>query len=112
MFLNHNHLKEAVLQCDGAANGADCHALVMWFDADFSDRVCKESPVTLTTSPHAPPTHWAQTVLTLRTPVYLHGDGAHLSAALAHERSSTVPLFEMIACNIPYYVSRILSLLL
>ena len=42
------------------------HAVVLWFDTHFSERFCAQHPVTLSTSPHAPPTHWAQTVLTLR----------------------------------------------
>lgn len=37
------------------------HALVLWFDTEFSDRFCKEKPVLLTTSPHEGQTHWAQT---------------------------------------------------
>ncbi len=42
------------------------HAIVLWFDTHFSERFCAQHPVTLSTSPHAPPTHWAQTVLMLR----------------------------------------------
>ena len=49
----------------------EAHALVLWFDTEFSARSCAERPVTLSTSPHAPQTHWAQTVLTLRQPVLL-----------------------------------------
>lgn len=51
-----------------------CHAFVMWFDALFSARFCAEHPVELSTSPFSPPTHWAQTVLTLRNPVVLGGE--------------------------------------
>lgn len=43
-----------------------CVAVVVWFDVHFSERFCAQRPVTLTTSPHAPATHWAQTVLVLR----------------------------------------------
>ena len=43
--------------------------LVLWFDTNFSSRFCAEHPVTLTTSPHAPQTHWAQTLFDLKTPV-------------------------------------------
>jgi protein arginine N-methyltransferase 3 len=45
--------------------------VVVWFDTEFSARFCKEHPVTLTTSPHAPLTHWAQTLFDLKTPVVL-----------------------------------------
>lgn len=48
-----------------------CHALVLWFDADFSARACAAAPVQLSTSPLEPQTHWAQTVLALRHPVTL-----------------------------------------
>ena len=47
----------------GGGGGGACHALVLWFDTHFSARFCREHPVTLSTSPHQPPTHWAQTVL-------------------------------------------------
>ena len=46
--------------------GPAVHAVVLWFDTHFSERFCAQLPVTLSTSPHAPPTHWAQTVLMLR----------------------------------------------
>ena len=52
------HFSEAA-----AAAGTPCHAIVLWFDTHFSARFCAEHPVTLSTSPHEPPTHWAQTVL-------------------------------------------------
>ena len=44
----------------------ECHAMVIWFDVEFSKRFCSQQPVTLSTSPFATPTHWAQTVLPLR----------------------------------------------
>ena len=40
--------------------------MVIWFDVEFSRRFCSQQPVTLSTSPFAAPTHWAQTVLPLR----------------------------------------------
>lgn len=36
--------------------------MVVWFDTEFSARFCTERPVVLSTSPHAPATHWAQTL--------------------------------------------------
>ena len=49
----------------------EVHTLVLWFDVEFSERFCAEEAVTLSNSPHAAPTHWAQTVLHLREPVAL-----------------------------------------
>jgi len=46
--------------------GGECTAVVVWFDVEFSQRFCKEHPVTLTTSPFSKQTHWAQTVLPLK----------------------------------------------
>ncbi|GMH33891.1 hypothetical protein BSKO_01725 [Bryopsis sp. KO-2023] len=51
-----------------------CHAIVMWFDALFSDRFCKENPVILSTSPYKTSTHWTQTVLALKVPVIMGGE--------------------------------------
>lgn len=48
-----------------------CHAIVLWFDTDFSSRHCKDAPVKLSTSVYEPPTHWAQTVLLLKESVVL-----------------------------------------
>lgn len=48
-----------------------CSNIVLWFDTAFSARHCTAHPVMLSTSPAGPMTHWAQTVLTLRTPVLL-----------------------------------------
>lgn len=52
----------------------ECHVLVLWFDAHFTARFCRERPVTLSTSPLAEPTHWAQVALTLSHPVPLTDD--------------------------------------
>jgi hypothetical protein len=49
-------------------------AVVLWFDTDFSAARCPEAPVKLSTSPHSPATHWAQTVLPLQQPVMLSGE--------------------------------------
>ena len=56
--------------------------VVLWFDTEFSSRFCKEHPVTLTTSPHAAPTHWAQTLFDLKTPLILSGTHVHNAAAV------------------------------
>ncbi|KAL6747497.1 S-adenosyl-L-methionine-dependent methyltransferase [Haematococcus lacustris] len=55
----------------GPDDGVELAALVMWFDCAFSEDRCRESPVLLSTSPEAPPTHWAQVVLPLRRPIRL-----------------------------------------
>ena len=49
-----------------SAGPQECHAFVLWFDTDFSQRFCKEHAVKLSTSPYGPQTHWCQTVLVLR----------------------------------------------
>ena len=54
-----------------APTSCECHAIVLWFDTDFSARHCAEAPVRLSTSPREPATHWAQTVLVLQEPVTL-----------------------------------------
>ena len=64
----------------------DVHTLVLWFDVDFSERFCTNEPVTLSTSPAAETTHWAQTVLHLRTPI--SADADILRGALAISRST------------------------
>lgn len=51
-------------------------ALVVWFTTEFSARFCSEAPVVLSTAPDSLPTHWAQAVLALRTPVQLSLQGA------------------------------------
>ena len=57
------------MQASCAAQSGAIHAVVLWFDTEFSARFCKERSVLLTTSPHAPQTHWHQTILQLRQPV-------------------------------------------
>ena len=64
-----------------------CHALVLWFDTEFSARFCKEQPVVLSTSPHTTQTHWAQTILTLRQPIALQAPAAAQSAAAGAGRA-------------------------
>lgn len=46
-------------------DGEECHAFVVWFDVEFSNRFCKRNAVKLSTSPFAKQTHWAQTLLPL-----------------------------------------------
>uniref|UniRef100_A0A061SNI7 type I protein arginine methyltransferase n=1 Tax=Tetraselmis sp. GSL018 TaxID=582737 RepID=A0A061SNI7_9CHLO len=60
------------LPLDSEAAGAQsrlCASVVLWFETPFSERACPEHPVVLSTSPHRPATHWAQTVLPLREPI-------------------------------------------
>mmetsp|Transcript_10611 Transcript_10611/g.26766 ORF Transcript_10611/g.26766 Transcript_10611/m.26766 type:complete len:561 (+) Transcript_10611:325-2007(+) len=59
-----------------APAGESCASVVLWFDTEFSSRVCPDKPVTLTTSPMGTPTHWAQTVLPLRDAIPLEGAAA------------------------------------
>ena len=40
-----------------------CHAFVAWFDCAFA--CCQPKPITFSTGPHAPYTHWKQTVFYL-----------------------------------------------
>ena len=54
-----------------AQSTSECVALALWFDTDFSERHCRQHPVKLTTSPHSPVTHWAQTILLLKAPLLL-----------------------------------------
>lgn len=78
----------ACVQADGAA--VECHALVLWFDTEFSARFCREQQVLLTTSPLSTQTHWAQTILTLRQPITLQPPtgAAAVSAAAELPRST------------------------
>lgn len=48
-----------------------CYGIVLWFDAGFTSRFCKEKPVVLSTSPYTPKTHWSQTIITFREPIAL-----------------------------------------
>ncbi len=68
---------ELVASPDLAAPSA-CHTVALWFDTAFSVRHCAEHPVVLSTAPGATPTHWAQTLLTLRAPVALWPEGKAL----------------------------------
>lgn len=59
------------------------HTIVLWFDVQFSQRFCAKQPVTLTTSPFAPPTHWSQTLLHLKHPIPVSSSPAASAAAPA-----------------------------
>jgi protein arginine N-methyltransferase 3 len=73
-------------QGSDATSTVEVAALVLWFDVEFSARFCKEHPVTLSTSPQSPVTHWAQALLPLASPVTL-GPGQALSCRLSMARS-------------------------
>eukprot|EP00879_Flechtneria_rotunda_P023524 GHRR01024886.1.p1 GENE.GHRR01024886.1~~GHRR01024886.1.p1 ORF type:complete len:142 (+),score=61.14 GHRR01024886.1:177-602(+) len=66
---------------------SDVAALVLWFDVEFSERFCKECPVTLSTSPLSEVTHWAQAVLPLPQAVRLQHHGDKLACRLSMARS-------------------------
>jgi protein arginine N-methyltransferase 3 len=68
---------------DGSSGSVSVSAIVLWFDVEFSERFCRECPVTLSTSPAAECTHWAQAVLPLKQPVQLAADGSSSSSSLA-----------------------------
>ena len=76
-----------------AATARECHAIVLWFDTDFSSRHCVEAPVRLSTSPSETPTHWAQTVLVLQEPVLLTPPLPAEGGASASERGSKAAEF-------------------
>eukprot|EP00882_Tetradesmus_deserticola_P031842 GHRQ01036018.1.p1 GENE.GHRQ01036018.1~~GHRQ01036018.1.p1 ORF type:complete len:251 (+),score=131.94 GHRQ01036018.1:199-951(+) len=69
-----------------SSDAVEIAALVLWFDVEFSARFCKEHPVTLSTSPHSPVTHWAQALLPLASPVRLR-PGQALRCRLSMARS-------------------------
>ena len=66
----------------GDSSSVTVAALVLWFDVEFSERFCKDHPVTLSTSPSAEVTHWAHAVLPLQEPI-------KLAAAAAADSSSS-----------------------
>lgn len=53
---------------EGRGAPVACRSMVVWFDVEFSARFCAEHPVTLTTDPRAPQTHWVQALLTFKCP--------------------------------------------
>lgn len=77
---------EAASSSSSSGDSIEVAALVLSFDVEFSARFCKEHPVTLSTSPHAPVTHWAQALLPLASLVTL-GPGQSLSCRLSMARS-------------------------
>ena len=54
-----------------AAAAAFLGGIALWFDVEFSERACPDSPVLLSTSPRAPRTHWFQALLELAAPMEL-----------------------------------------
>lgn len=60
------------------------HALVSWFDADFSKL---KNPVKLSTSPYSRTTHWRQTIFYLHEPIYAK-EGRTLNGSIAVRRSA------------------------
>jgi protein arginine N-methyltransferase 3 len=75
-------------------------AVILWFDVEFSERFCKDHPVTLSTSPTAEVTHWAHAVLPLQTPIKF----ATSAAAAAVGGSSVLP--SSVECRLSMARSR------
>lgn len=69
------------LQPIGGKGSLQVAAIVLWFDVEFSDRFCRKQPAVLSTSPHATPTHWAQTVLPLPQSFTLVDSGCQEAAS-------------------------------
>jgi protein arginine N-methyltransferase 3 len=77
-------------------------AVILWFDVEFSERFCKDHPVTLSTSPNAEVTHWAHAVLPLQTPITL----ATSAAAAATEAGGSSGLHSSVECRLSMARSR------
>mmetsp|Transcript_10203 Transcript_10203/g.62214 ORF Transcript_10203/g.62214 Transcript_10203/m.62214 type:complete len:565 (+) Transcript_10203:2826-4520(+) len=76
--------REKVYSCH---HPLECHVLVLWFEAHFTARFCRERPVTLSTSPLAEPTHWAQVALTLAHPVLLTDDVVGIQGTITFSKN-------------------------
>lgn len=63
-------------------------AVALWFDARFTARVCPDYPVTLSTAPTAPQTHWHQAVLELEEAIDVSPGGEGGAATLLRGRVS------------------------
>lgn len=74
-------------------------AIILWFDVEFSERFCKDHPVTLSTAPSAEVTHWAHAVLPLQAPIKLA-----TSAAAAAGGGSVLP--SSVGCRLSMARSR------
>jgi len=83
---------------DSSSSSSTVAAVVLWFDVEFSERFCKECPVTLSTSPSAEVTHWAHAVLPLQHPIQL------APAAAAAGGSSELP--SSVQCRLSMARSR------
>lgn len=63
---------DTVVNSDEVKSGTTvCYGVVLWFDAGFNPRFCKETPAVLSTSPYTPKTHWSQTILTFQEPIVM-----------------------------------------
>ena len=59
------------------------HALVAWFEANFTDL---KEPIRLSTSPYSKPTHWKQTIYYLNEPINAK-EGCELHGSMAVRKS-------------------------
>lgn len=84
-------MKRWAVWAQACSKPVECHALVLWFDTEFSSRFCKERSIMLSTSPHSPQTHWAQTVITLRHPIMLYATAAASGSAAEHAGHKAAP---------------------
>uniref|UniRef100_A0A1D1XSI2 C2H2-type domain-containing protein n=1 Tax=Anthurium amnicola TaxID=1678845 RepID=A0A1D1XSI2_9ARAE len=71
-----------------------CYGIVLWFEAAFTGRFCKEMPYILSTSPYSPKTHWYQTIFTFNEPIAMATSkfGADDAAAVGTEKCPAVQI--------------------
>lgn len=84
------------------------HSLVLWFDVSFSEQFCASAPQLLPTSPWDVPTHWAQTVLPLRTPVEMAPSGRAVKVrgrVSMARRSGTHRMLDISVEYVPVYAN-------
>jgi len=70
----------------GEKKNSSLGGIALWFDVEFSERVCRDKPVLLSTSPNAPQTHWHQALLELPGPMELLESGGGRALAVATVR--------------------------
>lgn len=75
------------------------HALVAWFDCEFSDL---ENPITLSTSPFETSTHWKQVVFYLDHDLIVN-QGDQLNGSIAVRKSKTN--FRELDIKISYHIN-------